>query len=151
MNFHSMGQSGVKMSLTELDVIPVIKSIFEREIEAKKQNAKHKIFISEKELIDQLNPQSDEDIRTIRICASSSVDTMNAVSDSFYKIDTDINEYDMARARAYRKSELEGTILPKPEPSRERGSAGTTNSKQKAGCLTIMLIGFIVITVITHI
>ena len=117
------------MPLSELDVIPVLQEIVGREIEAKKLDHGHHIFLAEKVLIDKLNPQSDEDIRTIRVCASTYVDTMNEVSDPMYRIDTDIDEYEMARAESYRKEDLEGTLLP----------------KSKSGCLTIALLAVLLI------
>ncbi len=119
------------MPLSELDVIPVLQEIVGREIEAKKLDHGHHIFLAEKVLIDKLNPQSDEDIRTIRVCASTYVDTMNEVSDPMYKIDTDIDEYEMARAESYRKEDLEGTLLP----------------KSKSGCLTIALLAVLLILI----
>ncbi len=112
------------MPLSELDVVPVLQEIVGREIEAKKRDSGHHIFLAEKVLVDKLNPQSDEDIRTIRVCASTYVDTMNEVSNPMYKIDTDIDDYEMARAESYRKEEIEGTLLPKP----------------KSGCLTTALL-----------
>ncbi|MBC8548654.1 MAG: hypothetical protein H8D23_03290, partial [Candidatus Brocadiales bacterium] len=48
------------MPLSELDVIPVLQEIVGREIEAKKLDHGHHIFLAEKVLIDKLNPQSDE-------------------------------------------------------------------------------------------
>ena len=95
------------MALEAHQINEVIQDFIEKEITIKKGNPSHRIFLSEDYLTKILNATSDEDIKNIRICASSFIDSFNSVSQPDFQIESDVDEYEMARARVFRKQELE--------------------------------------------
>jgi len=98
------------MALEQFQIINAINDIINKEFEKRKNDSNYRMFFSEVDLINQLNATSDEDIKNIRICASTSIDTHNYLSKPEFQIETDINDYEMARARAFRKQELEPNL-----------------------------------------
>ena len=109
------------MALGEEQINKVISEFVENETAKKRDNPSHRIFLSEDSLINKLNATSDEDIKNIRICASSYIDAFNSVSRPEFHIESNIDEYNMARAKAFREQEIEPSFVPR-----------------KSGCLSII-------------
>jgi hypothetical protein len=86
-------------------VSKLLSEFISYEVSKKKDNPNHRIFLSEDYLTKTLNASSDEDINAIRICASSYIDAFNYNSNRF-QIETDLDEYSMARAKAFREQGL---------------------------------------------
>ena len=124
------------MALTGTQINNVIQEFFEEEVAKKKKDSNHRIFLSESYLINKLNAKTDEDIKNIRTCASTFVDTINSVSSPNLKIDTDIDDYEMVRARAFRKQELEPTL----GKSRNSGCLGTIVTVVVVVCVFILFL-----------
>ena len=104
------------MPLTTERIQQALKEYIEKEIEKKDANPNHQIFISESNLIKRLNPESDQDLWLIRTSASTFIDTMNDVSRPEFHIETDIDEIEMARAKAWREQNIERNITQKATP-----------------------------------
>ncbi len=110
------------MALESYQINEVIQEFIKKEVTIKKDNPSHRIFLNEDYLIKKLNATSDEDIKNIRICASSFIDSFNSVSQPGFQIESDVDEYEMARARAFRKQELDPMF----------------GKNRKSGCLSII-------------
>lgn len=86
----------------------IIKSEIERSGESVENfNPPKKLFISEKELFDELGAKSFDDKETVRQCASSFIDSANAGAEESgidaLIINTDISLEEMAKAKAFRE------------------------------------------------
>jgi len=93
------------MALEAFQITKVLDAFISKEVELKKSNPRHHIFLKESYLIKALDATSNEDIKNIRICASTYIDTFNYATNQGIKIESDIDEYEMARARTFREQQ----------------------------------------------
>ena len=95
------------MALTVDEIGKGLQTLLTEQVNKKNTDPKYQMYITEKQIIELLNAESDEDKYNVKVCLSSFVETVNRYADAKRQIETDLDDNEKIRAKAFRKRRLE--------------------------------------------